>query len=114
MVSTNHHEVLSIRDRVLLGLILPPREVIALIERLATAMQTRNPGDVIRAILALRRLRAAEGYDGEALVSVRRRMDAICHSIRMLDGVPEDRWASVEQVMATDIFVRRSRQPDLA
>lgn len=111
-MNTSHHEVLCLRERVLLGLILPPHEVTALLHRISAAMETRNPGDVIRAILALRRLRAAEGYDGEALASVRRRMDAICHSIRMLDGAPEDRWASVEAAIATDLFARRSRQPD--
>ena len=101
-------ELFTTPERVLLAFLVPPLEAAALVERLSAAMRARRASDVFRAMLMMQRLRAAEGYDGEAFADLRNRLDAVGRAIRTMDG-SDERWASVEAAMTTDALARRSR-----
>lgn len=101
-------ELLTNHEHVLLALLVGPRPASALVERLSRAMRDRRIADVFEALLALRRTRAAEGYDGDAFADLRARLDALSMAIRMVDGAPADRWAAVDTAMDTDLLVRRA------
>lgn len=107
MVTEAKAQLLSLQEQVLLALLIPPAEVRSLLDRLSGAMANRKPRDAVFSLLALHRLRSVNGYEGETFAPVRARLAAISRAIRLGPDSEEGRWAEIEKVLATDMFVRR-------